>query len=401
MNIKNRIKFILTIFIFFMCWIVTNPLQVKAGTAVTTTTISFDEHQGMVVHIGNVDGYCVQRGYPFRTYVSDLQSMYVTEDGKTMTLAEWIRVNLSEYDEDGNQLQFFAGWGTWKLNDTASNVTNVTTDKSTVPSSGAWTEGFDEETVDGEDSYVKDTDNSTTFNPGEKTGHEGSKDKYSTEMVKVTGTLSTSRLKALAMANYYIFHDPDVSGISLYAKRQTAGALTWAAEFGYLDSTTTTVGSSSITTVTFNSATGKYKKNGSMKSEYMTCDEYIKKYIGKKYDAMKLYRHFVWAVTNLRVIPSFAYDSEAAAKDNPIHLKWDASLYGGEGGYYARVSDEKGVLDYFDFDIEGITITDNGDGSLTLKCKDPIDTTFVSSETVVHCYQKTVHLLFLLHMHGN
>lgn len=380
MNIKQKlnIKFILLLlsFVMLVCGMISNPLQAKAAT-VSSTSLSFDEHKGMVINISGVgDAFCIERGYPFRTKVSDLQNFYVTVDGETKTLAAFIRENLKfqfkNVDaEDPNVTGYFAGWGYYKLNADHTGVINITTSSQMkyVPSSGAWSENFDEEISDDEDTYTTGKDAGMTYDFDKITGHEGSKDPYSTEMVQITNTLDSSRLNALAIANYYIFED--ASDFSATAKRQVAQTLSWCAEFGFLDTT----GSGTYTTVTFNTSTGKYKSGGSMTSGTMSCDTYVQKYIGGQYDAMKLYRQFVWKMTNLRTIPSFAYNNGYDASQNPIHLKWDAT----ENAYVARVSDENGVLDYFNFTLSGITVTDNGDGSLTLKSANPINGTITSN----------------------
>ena len=106
----------------------------------------------------------------------------------------------------------------------------------------------------------------------------------------------------------------------------------------------------------------------------MSCDEFVKKYIGSQYECMKLYRQFVWKMNNISVIPSFAFEFPAQAAANPIHLKWDAE----ENAYVATLADTNGVLDYFDFDINGVEVTKNTDGTLKLKSSNPINGSFIS-----------------------
>lgn len=48
------------------------PMTVNA-IPISTGGIPFDDHSGMELHISGEDGFCIQRGYPFRSTVSDIQ----------------------------------------------------------------------------------------------------------------------------------------------------------------------------------------------------------------------------------------------------------------------------------------------------------------------------------------
>lgn len=226
-------------------------------------------------------------------------------------------------------------------------------------------EVFDKETDDFEDGYVPgkwNTSASSAFDPYIITGHEGAKDMYTTTVKTISSGeagFSTSQMNALAFINYYIFKDPDAGNYSKQAKIQAAQALVWAVEFNFVG----TVGTSGRSTyLVYKDSSGKYGTGGASTFSGSS-DGYIKVYIGSQYEAMKLYRQVVWKTTNMRQIPSFAYKNFDEAKQNAIHLKWDAQ----ENAYIANIADGNGVLDYFDFEIPGVTCTENEDGTLTIR----------------------------------
>lgn len=360
----NKRKFIyIKIFLLMLAALcfVNKPMTARAdGIPVSLGYVPFDEHRGMSMLIDGETGFCIQRGYPFRSTVSDIQMTRTVADN--ITMAEWIRLNLTNFTE-GVGMEYFRGWGLWTLNGDHTNASQVS--KTGAPSSDVIPEVFDKETEDFEDGYVPgkyNTSGSSPFDPFSITGHEGAKDKYATTLKTISESeagFSRSQSSALAMLNYYIFEDSDASGYSQQAKIQVGQALAWAAEFNFVG----TVGASGRSTyVTYKDSTGKYGTGGA-NSFSGSCDGYIKVYIGSQYEAMKLYRQVVWKTTNIRQFPSFAYERYGEAMNNPIHLKWDAQ----ENAYVATIADGNGVLDYFEFSVAGVSCTNNGDGTLTLK----------------------------------
>lgn len=357
-------------------FLVINPMTVKAdGIPVSLGYVPFDEHKGMSIEINGETGFCVQRGYPFRSSVSDIQMLRVV--GENITMSEWIRENLRNYAGEG-VWEYFRGWGTWALNGDHTDASQ--TSQSGAPSSDVIPEVFDKETDDFEDGYVPgkwNTSASSEFNSALITGHEGAKDKYATTVKTISAGeagYSVSQMNALALINYYIFEDPDAGNYSKQAKIQAAQALVWAVEFNFVG----TVGASGRTTyLIYQDSTGKYGTGGAS-TFYGTCDGYIKVYIGSQYEAMKLYRQVVWKTTNMRQTPSFASDNVDKAKQNTIHLKWDEQ----EHAYIATIADGNGVLDYFDFEIPGVTCTENEDGTLTIRSTGKISSPLTSSPAV-------------------
>ena len=355
---------------------VNKPITVKAdGIPVSLGYVPFDEHRGMSIKINGETGFCVQRGYPFRSSVSDIQMLRVV--GENITMSEWIRENLRNYAGEG-VWEYFRGWGTWALNGDHTDASQTSQDG--APSSDVIPEVFDKETDDFEDGYVPgkwNTSASSEFNSTLITGHEGAKDKYATTVKTISAGeagFSVSQMNALALINYYIFEDEDASGYSEQAKIQAGQALVWAVEFNFVG-VAGFGGRDSF--LTYKDSSGKYGTGGASTFSGSS-DGYIKVYIGSQYEAMKLYRQVVWKTTNMRQTPSFAYDNFDKAKQNPIHLKWDEQ----EHAYMATIADANGVLDYFDFEISGVTCTENGDGTLTIKSTSQISSPLTSSLAV-------------------
>jgi hypothetical protein len=197
------------------------------------------------------------------------------------------------------------------------------------------------------------------------TGHEGSLAPFKTEMRQIdysAAGLNMSQVYAFAMTQYYCWEDPDSDAFSNEARYKVKQAMDWATEFGFI----TTIGSKGNNlTLTYQDSTGKY--NGG--SYTGNCDGYIKTTIGSDYEAMKLYREVVWKSTNMRTIPSFAVKFENLAATDPIQLYWDEEMQ----AYTTTISDSTGTLKYFDFQVDGVTCTDNGDGTLTITSKNEIN----------------------------
>jgi len=376
---KNKRKFIYIKMVLVSLMILSflsKPMISKAdGIPVSLGYVPFDEHRGMSIKINGNDGFCIQRGYPFRSNVSDIQMLRVV--GENITMSEWIRLNLRNYAGEG-VWEYFRGWGTWSLN--GDHTDAYQTSKNGAPSSDLILEVFDKETEDFEDGYVSgkwNTSASSQFNSAIITGHEGAKDMYATTLKTISqgeAGFSASQTKALAFINYYIFKDSDADSYSHQAKIQAAQALVWAVEFNFVG----TVGMSGRTTyLVYKDSTGKYGTGGA-NSYSGSCDGYIKVYIGRQYEAMKLYRQVVWKTTNVRQIPSFAYERYGEAMNNPIHLRWDEQ----EHAYIANIADANGVLDYFDFEIPGVTCTENIDGTLTVRSTGKLSGALASNAAV-------------------
>ena len=99
--------------------------------------------------------------------------------------------------------------------------------------------------------------------------------------------------------------------------------------------------------------------------------------VSRDYDTIRQYRRFVWIVSNWHQRPSFTSKTPRNAREpeNVIQLKWDDTLYDGEGGYTATVNDENGVLDWYDFTSclgSGFDISQPGDGTLTISTRNKI-----------------------------
>lgn len=379
MKNKCKIRF-LYILLFSMLILLFSMKPIKAsaassGYSISIDALTFDDHRGMYARI-YVNGqwhyiYCIQRGYPFRSAVSDLQMVNATIidiDGNEYsgTIAKNIRHMF--LDTDGSVLQYFIGWGSYEINGDHTNARQVSTDG--APSSKAWQETFTEFGDDDEDDFYNNRYQGT----GEVrkwteeiwpaiTGHEGSVEPQATRMKQITyqqAGLDMSQVYAMAMTNYYVWEDPDTVGYSETAKYQVKQAMDWSTQFGFVK----TMG---MTGYELRLIYQDSVANWSTHHYSGSCDGFIQYHIGNQYEAMKLYRQVVWKTTNMRQRPSFA--SENPNTCEPIRLYWDAD----QNAYTATVADANGVLKYFDFEISGVTCTDNGNGTLTIKSTNAIN----------------------------
>lgn len=372
------IKILLLALVSF-CFII-KPITANAE-GISLGVVAFDDHRGIWAFINGRPVYCVQRGYPFRSRVSDLQMTTgswttggegsTTTEGRLSTIASegWL------FTDDGSgKLIEFRGWGQWEMNEDLTDAMQVGTDG--APSSLDWLEVFDEDMEDEQDEpyrnrYQGQGGIRRFFNevsiPGLITGHEGSVEPYDTVMKQITYTeagFNQSQLYAFAITNYYCWEDPDAAGYSDMAKYQAKQAIDWAIEFGFID----TIGNGGYNlTVIYRDSTGAYGISGS-NSYSGSCDGYIKTTIGGQYEALKLYRQVVWKTTNMRMIPSFSGRTPDEAET--IKLYWDEEQH----LYTATVSDQNAVLDYFDLSVSGCTVTNNGDGTLTISTQNQIGT---------------------------
>lgn len=147
-----------------------HPMQVKAdGIPIRISSISFDEHNGIYAFINGQPVYCVQRGYPFRSAVSDMQMLRgewntgvssegyedpITgewipgssgiKEGKFSDIVEWM------FDlEHPVNAKLFRGWGVWEMNSDHTDAVQVST--AGAPSSKAWLEAYDEDKASDEE----------------------------------------------------------------------------------------------------------------------------------------------------------------------------------------------------------------------------------------------------------
>ena len=360
---------------------VNKPMTAKAES-ISLGVIMFDDHRGMMAYINGKPVYCIQRGYPFRSSVSELQMVYI--EGSAYhgdyagTIAGCMRYLL--YDFDGTELQYFRGWGGWTINGDHADATQSST--AGAPTSSAWQEVFDEDKEDDEDEPYGNRYGGGTVRKFHQevvianllTGHEGCVDVFFTTMKEISyaeAGFSMPQVYAQAITNYYCWEDPDAADYSEEAKYQVKQALDWGIEFGFV---TTIGGNGKYLRVIYQDSTGVYGISGS-NSYSGSCDGYIKTTIGGQYEAMKLYRQVVWKTTNMRQIPSFAEYEPGNCE--PIKLYWDEEQH----LYTATVSDHNGVLDYFEFNVPGCTVTNNEDGTLTISASGAVNVTSAPSKS--------------------
>lgn len=384
-EVINKRKFIyikiMMLVLMVLCFMM-RPMAAKAE-GISLSVIGFDDHRGMMAYINGKPVYCIQRGYPFRSAVSELQMVDATVSdmiggSHNGTIASEIRYLLNQMSEGGEFLMF-RGWGGWTLNGDHTDATQTST--AGAPSSDAWLEVFEEHTEDDEDDpYRNRYQGSGSVRKWMQevkpylTGHEGCVAKYATTMKEISYSeagFSMPQVYAQAITNYYCWEDPDATGYSEEAKYQTKQALDWGIEFGFV---TTIGGNGKFLRVIYQDSTGGYGR-GAANTYYGSADGYIKTTIGSQYEAMKLYRQVVWKTTNMRQIPSFSeYEPENC---EPIKLYWDEE----QRLYTATVSDHNGVLDYFEFFVPGCNVTNNGDGTLTISTSGEVSATSSPSKS--------------------
>lgn len=411
---KNLIhnKFKMTMFLILLGIALLNPIQTKAdGIPIHLTSISFDDHNGMFATINGQPVYCIQRGYPFRSAVSEMQ-MLRGEWNTGISSPGWEDSTTGEYHpgsdgiyegkfsdlvtrmydfSDLTNARVFRGWGVWEMNSDHTDAVQVST--AGAPSSSAWLEAFDEdkapdeEIADDEDPKWENRYQGgltvrkwfkeigilapDSFNmPSLLTGHEGTVEPFATTMKKISHTeagFNMPQVYTMAISRYYIYEDPDTASYSEQAKYRVKQTFDWCTEFNFINTIGTT---GKYLRLIYQDSTGNY---GIHKAYTYTgsCDGYVKTTIGNNYEAMKLYRQVVWKTTNMRTIPSFANKIDKIGNAEPIKLYWDEE----QRLYTATISDHNGVLNYFDFSIPGCTVTNNGDGTLTISTPNQIGTT--------------------------
>lgn len=357
---QNLLKTIIFTLVLVSGVSIFQPINASADYSISLTGINFDDHRSMKATIDGKPVFCIQHGYPFRSKVSDLQMVNGSIEGHNGPIASNVRYILQNMSDDGDN-EYFRGWGIWTLNSSHTNATQTSTEG--APSSSTWNEDFEDNSDHSEDSPYNNKINNTTSTrwlteiKPHMQGHEGSVAPKATKMKKITyaqAGFSTSQVYAQAMTNYYIYEDSDASSYSSNTKFKCKQAIDWCIE------------KNKITTI------GIYGTTLNLIFQN-DCDDYVREFIGSQYDAMKLYRQMVWKTTNMRMIPSFA--SRVSSDCEPIKLYWDEDIK----KYTATVSDANGVLNYFDFNILGCTVTNNGDGTLTITSTNQLDGVLTSS----------------------
>ena len=376
-NSKKIFIYIKTmLYICIILFAIEKPITVHA-IPVQTGSVTFTDHQGMKAKVRGEYIYCIKRGYPFRSSVSELQMVFtdvtdVIGGEHSGTIAANLRFLMAQTSSAG-QWYWFRGWGIWMMN--GDHTDAIQTSTSGAPTSNAWLEVFEEHTDDDEDPYYENRfqgggENVRKWFSEVKpflTGHEGCVDVYPTTLKEISyaeAGFNMAQVYAQSITQYYCWEDPDTSGYSETAKFQVKQALDWAIQYGFV---TTTGGSGKYLRIIYQDNSGGYGK-GAASTYTGSCDGYIKTTIGDIYEAMKLYRQVVWKTTNMRMIPSFAEYEPGNCET--IKLYWDEEQH----VYTATVSDQNAVLNYFDFTVPGCAVTNNGDGTLTISTPNQIGT---------------------------
>ncbi len=396
-KILKNIKLIILGMMISALYMAASPI-IAYAIPITTGSIPFDDHTGMTAKINGSYVYCVKRGYPFRSKVSDIQMVRGEANGHEGTLAD-ITQYLYELDTSdiAGGFDTFRGWGQWQINGDKTEAYQVGTDG--APSSDAWLEPYEEHTEDDEDEpfrarypggitvrkWFKEV--GLQILGGKITGHEGAVEVYPTTMKKISYSevgYSMPQVYAQAILQYYCWEDSDTADYSETAKYQTRQALEWATQYGFI---TTTGGTGRYLRVIYQDSSGGYGR-AAANTYSGSCDGYIKTTIGSMYEPMKLYRQVVWKTTNMRDIPSFAARINDIGSAEPIKLYWDEEQH----LYTATVSDHNGVLDYFDFSVPGCTVTNNEDGTLTISAAGQISATSSPSQSKLEPDDGVFHL---------
>lgn len=404
-KMKNLLKNkLILVIIMFFCIFGFNTLTVNASDTdgdlldvYPIPGIQFTDHRGMKPSLHGHYIYCTQRGYPFRSMCSEMQMCRGIYDGHAGKLNEVVGYfNLPDFQTGLHK--WYRGWGEWAMNSDFTDAYQVSNES--APSSDAREEAFDrfpnpdESEPDDENDrftnryqggetirrFIDDVGYLTPPSWGSSnsklTGHEGTKPTYNVRLKKITyaqAGYDMPRVYAGGILNYYVWDDADASGYSDDTKFRVMQAFTWAMEAKFI----TTIGSGGRDLrVIYQNNSGKYGSNAG--STYSgSADGYMKTTIGSFYEEMKLYRQVVWKTTNMRVVPSFAARINELGSAEPIKLYWDEDQH----LYTATLSDHNGVLDYFDFSVPGCTVTNNGDGTLTIAASGQVNATSSQSQS--------------------
>lgn len=399
--LKNHLLWLIAI---FFCCIGLNAMSpcmtvhasyIDEGEALDSYPIpglQFSEHAGMKASIHGNPLYCTQKGYPFRSMVSEMQMLRGATGGTTTGSKDgkfsFIVGYLDKFNGMRDYPEYYRGWGVWEMNSDFTDAALV--DNSNAPSSDERSEDFeryklpDEAYADDENSkyanryqntgnvrrfidevggIVPDDWTATNTFTSLLTGHEGTRDTFPVRMKKISYTeagYDMPRVYAGGMMDYYVWegYGTPNSEYDYDTRFRVTQAITWALEKNKI----TSMGyDGSLIRVIYNQG----------------ADELVQKYIKTYYESMKLYRQVVWKTTNMRQVPSFSRRINGNGYNKPIKLYWDET----QKLYTATVSDQNGVLDYFDFELPGCTVTNNGDGTLTISTPNQIPTPVTSKES--------------------
>ena len=316
---KNKILAIFGM-AFFLGVTSFNPIYANAVTSydLTWSNMDFANHNGSRLKLGGTDVFCSQYGVITNPHYNEYEVMSV--DGTKL-------VDYPATLEDDDYV--FAGWGTWKMNDTATAAEQESTDNS--PDDNATTK------------YIPYTISTTNdVNKGRN------------------GKWMQSEINSLSFLNHYL------SGTDIDTIRANQ-ALTWAAQYHLMYTMAKSNDSRNTMRVVFDQGVINNATYG-LDARFGT--SYLKSY--------NICKEFIWKMNNLRTIPSFSYTVPDLADANPIELYWDEDLQ----KYTATINDENGVLKYYDFEIDGVTCTENEDGTLTITSDKAIENVVSNAKKV-------------------
>ncbi len=335
-NLKNKLAIVLSSVMIGVIGI-GFPLIVQAEKQTATITVVNNQtyKNGHIKDIIEVTGIphtrteCIEFGKTFRNKVSDLYNLIWDEEGTLTQLnpdggktIDQVITMRREHDKDGVKAYDYIttpdyprdkwlGWGAYSYNETHTEAI--------APSTSNSPSGLD-------------SDENTT----------NTKEAYSVKVVSWNGDFTNAQQHALSLIEEYTTNE------------FTKQVLSWAVQNEYILAS----GTRSSFHVVFSDK----------------CDSYVLSLL-KEEDEIRAYKEFVWKVSNIRQSPSFSQPSSLALADdnNIIHLKYDATVNGGQGGYTATVADENGMMKYFNFAgdsaIPGCNVTQNENGTITITTK--------------------------------
>lgn len=303
-----------------------NVFAKEASSYISLTGDTYDNgHKKAQITIDDIESWCAEFDYPFHNIVDEIRDI-TTGSSKTTT------GNLAEFP---GTVSNWVGWGTWEYDD----GTDHTLDMSQLSQTSSSNAPTSEEAVSVGGSITS-----------------GCTTPYSVTVETISSPWSIEQQNAQSLFKWYVGDNEDLMRV-----------LTWAVQAEKILVDIEQVGADNFVHITFSD----------------DCDTYIKGFIGSDYKSMCDYREFVYKVTNIIQIPSFASKKwqDAVKNSKLIHLKWDSTIYGGKGGYTTTINDENGVLRYYDYSNalgEGYDITSSG-GLLTIKTQNIVNKSKVST----------------------
>ena len=110
-KILRNIKSVIFGMIMSMLYLAASPMIVNA-IPISTDAIPFDDHMGMKGIVNGEYVYCVKRGYPFRSKVSDIQMVRGEANGHEGTLADITQyLYIFDASDLADGYDTFRGWG--------------------------------------------------------------------------------------------------------------------------------------------------------------------------------------------------------------------------------------------------------------------------------------------------